>query len=209
MQFVNVVSSEVFTGNPYEGNPHLKHIEPYKTIYERDKSKDKLKACQEFYAIWLMSSPDEEENKWMKLSSDKKKEIIAFEFKVDWKDPLIDEAIKLYPSLCMSHAERSLKTVRDKIDERDAFLKANPYTNDYYAKDANDQYIAKGNSFVYKYLTPKELDAMTKTTSSLFKELSEAEKLFKLEKDNYRIRGGRKATDFEDGSLFQDYDVDG
>jgi len=86
----------------------------------------------------------------------------------------------------MSHAERSLKTVRDKIDERDAFLKANPYTNDYYAKDENGHYIAKGNSFVYKYLTPKELDAMTKTTSSLFKELSEAEKLF----NNSKFYGG-------------------
>lgn len=208
-QFVDIVSSEVFVGNCYESNPHLKMIEPYKSIYLRDKTKDKRKANDEFYAIWTMCSPDETENKWIKLSEEKRKEIIAENVKIDWKDELIIEGIKDYPSKCFTIAERTLKSIQDKLTERDFFIKASPYTMDYYMKDVDGKYVSRGNSFVLSSLPPKEIDAMVKLTTPLYEELAKAQRLFAITKDEMKIRGGRRETDMEDGSLFQDYTLDG
>lgn len=206
MQFVDIVASEVFVGNPYINNPHLMFIEPYKTLYDRDKSKDKKKASNEFYSIFVVSSPDEKENRWMKLSDEKKKEIIAENFKIDWDDEVIKQGIIDYPSKCMGIAERTLRAIQDKLLERDKFLKESPYTMDYYKKDEFGKYISRGNAFVFSSLPPKEIDSMIKLTTPLYEELAKAQKLFAIEKDNISIRGQRRATDFEDGSLFSDYD---
>lgn len=204
--FVNIVTSEIFEGNPFDNNPHLKYIEPYKSIYNRDKSKDKKKASNEMYAIYVMSSPDEDTNKWIKLSEEKRKEIISASFKVDWNDDLIKSAIVDYPQKCMTLAEVTLKGIRDKLSERDTFLKSCKYTADTFARDVNGNYIAKGNTFLEDKLRPEKIDTMLKASQSLYKELAEAEKLFKIEKDNLSIRGGRMPTDLENGELFRDLD---
>lgn len=206
--FVNMVTAELFVGDPYSGNPHLKYIEPYKTLYNRDKSKDKKKACNEFYAVYIMSSPDEDTNKWIKLSEEKRKEVVAAQFKIDWEDKIIKECINDYPSKCMSFAEVTLKAIRDKLDERDKFLKNSPYTTDIYARDKEGNYISKGNTFLVDKLSPDKIDSMIKTTAALYKELSEAEALFKIEKENLQIRGGRRPTDTETGELYKDVDFD-
>lgn len=204
-QFVNISAAEVFQGNPYLANPHLTMIEPYKSIYNRDKSKDKKRASNEFYAIWVLVSPDESENKWMKISPERVKEIIAEVIKIDWNDELIIEAIKDYPTKCFTIAEKTLKGIHDKLLERDKFLKDSPYTMDYYMKDSKGGYVSKGNSFVLSSLPPKEIDIMIKNSVPLYKELAEAQKLFSITKDEMKIRGSRKATDLEDGTLFADY----
>lgn len=206
--FINIVTSEIFEGNPFDNNPHLKFIEPYKSIYNRDKTKDKKKASNEMYAIYIMSSPDEDTNKWIKLSEEKRKEIVSATFKIDWEDSLIKNAIEDYPSKCMTLAEVTLKGIRDKLSERDKFLKSCEYTANPYAKDSNGNYIAKGNTFLEDKLRPEKIDTMLKASQSLYKELAEAEKLFKIEKDNLIIRGGRMPTDLENGELFRDMNFD-
>lgn len=206
MDFIDIATQEIFVGNPFENNPHLKFIEPYKSIYNRDKSKDKKTASNEMYGVFVMCSVDETVNKWSKLSEDKRKEIVSENFKIKWDDKLIKEAISDYPAKCMTLAERTLKGIRDKLTERDKFLKDSPYTTDIYARDKDGNYISKGNTFLVDKLSPEKIDAMLKTTASLYNELASAEKLFNVEKDNLRIRGGRQRTDFEDGTLFQDYE---
>lgn len=204
--FINIVRSEVFVGNPFVNNPHLTIISPYKEIYDRDKSAEKVKASNEIYAIWVMSSPDEKENVWIKLSEEKRKEIIGKNVKINWEDKYIKEGISLYPELCMSIAEKTLKSIQHKLLERDKFLKSSPYTMDYYKKDDSGNYVSRGNSFVLSSLPPKEIDAMIKLTVPLYEELSNAQKLFAIEKDNIMIKGQRRVTDFEDGSLFSEYE---
>lgn len=207
--FANINTSEVFNGNPYVSNPHLMQISPYKEIYNRDKTKDKKKASNDFYAIWIMSCPDEDENKWIRVSEEKRKSIVAESHKVNWEDSLIVQGIKDYPEKCMGIAEKTLKGIQDKLLERDAFLKASPYTNDIYARDANGNYVSKGNTFLVDKLSPEKIDKMLRETAALYKELSEAQKLFALDKDNKlaAIRGGRDQTDMESGDLWRDYEV--
>ena len=72
-------------------------------------------------------------------------------------------------------------------------------------KDSKGGYVSKGNSFVLSSLPPKEIDIMIKNSVPLYKELAEAQKLFSITKDEMKIRGSRKATDLEDGTLFADY----
>jgi len=206
--FVNINTAELFVGNVLSGNPHLQYIEPYKTLFSRDKSKDKRKASNEFYAIYIMCSPDEDTNKWIKLSEEKRKEIVALSFKVDWEDKVIKQCIEDYPTKCMSFAEVTLKTIRDKLAERDKFLKSTPYTTDIYARDVNGNYISKGNTFLVDKMAPEKIDVMIKATSALYKELAEAEATFKLEKENLQIRGGRRPTDAETGELYKDIEFD-
>jgi hypothetical protein len=206
--FTSIISSEIFEGNPFINNPHLKHISPYKEIYDRDKSKDKRKSSNEIYAIFIMTSPDEEENKYIKLSEEKRKELVETHFKINWNDKLIIEGLKDYPKKCMSIAELTLQGIQNKILERDAFLKSCPYTNDIYAKDSNGNFIAKGNTFLIDKLPPEKIDKMLRETAALYKEYSEAQKFFRIEKDNLIIRGGRMATDMESGELYTDLNFD-
>jgi len=208
-QFVDIVASELFQGDPFSANPHLTIIEPYKTLYLRDKSKDKKIACNEFYAVWVICSPDEQENKMLKMSEEKRKEIIAESIKINWNDPIIKKCIEDYPTKCFTIAERTLKGIQDKLVERDIFLKASPYTMDYYMKDGEGKYVSRGNSFVLSSLPPKEIDAMVKLTTPLYDELAKAQRLFAISKDEMKIRGSRRPSDMEDGSLFQDYETHG
>ena len=204
-QFVNITVAEIFEGNPFINNSHLKYIEPYKSLYDRDKSKDKKKASNEFYAIFIMSSADESINKWMKLSEEKRKEIVSNHFKVDWEDKLIKDCIADYPTKCMGIAEKTLKAIQDKLLERDRFLKNCPYLEDVYMRDDEGKMISRGNSFAKIEMTPDKIDKMISNSAALYKELFECQKLFAIEKDNISIRGQRRATDTEDGTLFADY----
>jgi len=206
MQFVDIVASEIFVGNPFINNPHLMYIEPYKTIYNRDKDKTKRKSSDEIYAIFCMVSPDEKENLWMKFSEEKRKEIIASNVKINWEDKIIKEALIDFPINCIGVAGKTLKAIQDKLIERDKFLKACPYLEDVYMRDDEGKMISRGNSFAKIEMTPDKIDKMISNSAALYKELYECQKLFAIEKDNISIRGQRRATSLEDGSLFADYD---
>lgn len=206
-QFCIVTAAEIFEGNPFVNNPHLKHIEPFKTLYDRDKTDDKRRASNEFYAMFVMCSPDESVNKWIKLPEEERKEVVKKNIKIDWEDKTFKECLEIYPQLCMTIAEKTLKGIHDKLIERDKFLKESPYTMDYYMKDVNGVYVSRGNSFVLSSLPPKEIDVMIKNSVPLYKELSEAQKLFNIDKDNFSIKGQRRVTDTEDGTLWSGYDI--
>ena len=206
-QFCIITTAEIFEGNPFVNNPHLKHIEPFKTLYDRDKSKDKRRASDEFYAMFVMCSPDENVNKWIKLPEEERKVIVEKSLKINWEDSVFQKCLKEYPNLCMTTAEKTLLTIRNKLLERDQFLKNSPYTSDVYARDLNGNYISKGNTFLVDKLSADKIDAMIKSSTGLYKELADAEKMFNIDKDNFSIKGQRRVTDTEDRTLWNNYDV--
>jgi len=205
-QFVDIKACEVFESNPFINNNHLKYIEPYSQLYERDKSKDKKRASNEFYAIWVLNSPDEQENKYLRLSKDKIKKLVEERFKIDWEDKLFKQCLEDYPSKIMTIPERALSAIQQKVLEREHILRTEKYPDDIYKKDEQGKYIKAGNTFMKVTYTHDVLDGMLKTSSLIMKDYKECAKMFAIEKDNISIRGQRRATDFEDGSLFSDYD---
>jgi len=205
-QFVDIVACEVFEGNPFINNPHLKYIEPYSKLYDRDKSKDKKKASNEFYTVWILNSPDEQENKYLRLKKERVKEMVDNIFKFDWEDKIFKQCLEDYPAKIMTIPERALSAIQQKVLEREHILRTEKYPDDIYKKDEEGRYIKAGNTFMKVTYTHDVLDGMLKTSSLIMKDYKECAKMFAIEKDDISIRGQRRATDLEDKSLFADYD---
>lgn len=186
--------------NFWELNPQLIYINPFKKLYDRDKSKDKDTSSKEMWCIWLHEDPSYE-NKIYRQTTEVKLESIKFYYPdFNPEDELVMQCIEEYNTTCLTAAARAFKLEELKLLERAKLKVSTPYRFDEvvgFDKTGRAQ-ILPG--------TVKDLEAMDKNTLNIYKQYEEVKRMFEEEQGDLRVHGGRKETLRERGELLTDID---
>ena len=161
-------------------DPMLMFVPEFKRIWERDKTKDKSRAKQEFAYIYFIVDYKSEYNTF----GLEKEDSIARDVMKDEKyvpDDMIIEAIEKYGKLQLTSSMRYLKSIRMTVDS----LIANLDSMKYDPKNKDD----------YK---PAEITKSLKDIEVILEKLEKWEKKVFDEEEDMIIRGGGKAGMFED-----------
>ena len=162
--------------NFWTSNEHLTLIKPFSTLYNNDKSKDKLQSSKDMWCILWLSHPDEEENKYYRLPEQEKLEVCKeYNKTFDVEDSIIVSCIEKFPELFDDSITRAYKESKDQLIEISRFLNTQKLT----LEDA-------GEIIKLKSLLPK-----------LFQEFDKLEQQFKKSKSQQRVHGGRAKTQRE------------
>jgi hypothetical protein len=105
------------------------------------------------------------------------KEVFNSEF--DEENELVAECIDKYPSLCLTAVERALKDEKDALAKRAKFLAVADYNFD----------------------TMKDLDNAYSKTSKIYENFEAIEERFLKQKNQSRVKGGRRESASEKGLI--------
>ncbi len=205
MSFVKVTPPFDIRVNFWDNNYQIALIEPFKKLYDRDKSKDKQVSSKELWAIWLHQDPSSD-NKIGKLPQEHKLSSIHVYYpEFDPEDSLIKECLEAYDMYCLTPAAKAFKEEEASLIKRAKFMAEKEYTFDDVAKDAKGAivYVA-GKPLILKG-TATELDKMRANTLKIYQQYSEVRKMFTDEESNVRIWGGGTEGLLDEGNLI-DFD---
>jgi len=181
--------------NYWIANPQVRYIEPFNEIYDVDDGGEK--SSKYMYCITFFCDPDEEENKYFRMTEEVRKKNLKNYFKeVDWNNKLFKKGLAAYPFECMDSIKRSLKEELESAKERAKVISETEYTLDDYMRDSSGDYIydKSGKPIPIKG-TAKQLDDLRKNTGKIYDDLDRTiEKYMSKKADEIRIRGGRKQT---------------
>lgn len=169
--------------NFWENNPTLKVAGPFKDLYTKDKSRNKAVSSKLMWAVALIW---DRSSKFYNQPEDGPDGKIALIFEDYYGDPeyysknkdKVNELRDFYRKLQESHAERTLRGIEEKLEERDTFLKETSYTMG----------IEGERGFMYG--TVDTLDRMMSNTKKLYDMWEEARKLVTQEKEKGQTMGG-------------------
>ena len=188
--------------NYWVANPQMRFIPPFSKLYTKDKGGDY--SSTQMYVITFMCEPDEQENKFFRMSEDVRQHNLKQAFpSIKWEDPLFVEALEAYPFECLDTIQRSLKEELESIKTRAKLISETPYTLDDYMRDSEGDYIydKTGKPIPIKG-TSKQLDDMRKSTAKIYDDLNTTISKYMVKKtDEIRVRGGRKETLHERGLI--------
>lgn len=163
------VEEEIF----WQKYPEAKYLEPFATMYNADKSKDKYKSSKFMWALALVESPI---SMWYNLPD--KYERVAKDFlkqDIDWKD--YESHILTFRESQLSQAERSLANWEDFMRKRDKYLKSQEYYFDHEVVDEDGNNVCSLNGQpIWKKGTAEQLDKAMKATADAYKELAKIKK---------------------------------
>lgn len=189
MSFTNITKKTDPTTDFWTLNPQIQYLSPFNKLKEKF-TKD---SSQHMWAIFFMSDPDEDINKFYRYDLSKRKEQINNIYsKIKWDDPLFKECLEAYPFECLNAIQRALKDELDSLRQRARLIKDTPYTLD-------ETIIENGRAVNVKG-TAIQLDKMRKDTAKIYEALEEAQnKFFKQKEEEVRVRGGRAESFSEKG----------
>ena len=172
------------TGNFWQLNPHIKHVEPFSSLYSKDKSKSKEDSSSDMWCVLWMTDPDEEANKFYRIVDKEERLQVCKDFhkKFDPEHPLIIEAMEKYPFLCMTADELAYKLQKDQLIEISLFLSR---------QEIN-------------LTSAKEIIELKAKMPKIYQDFEKIDKMFKTNKSEQRIFGGRKQTAREKGHIVPD-----
>ena len=172
------------SGNFWDLNPHMIHVQPFSDMYQADKTKNKEQSSNDMWCILWLTDPDEEVNKYYRITDKDEKLSICKSFnpKFDQDHPLIQEAIVRYPHLCLSAVELAYKLDKDQLIEISQFLSKQEIT----------------------LVNIAEIIKLKAQMPKIYLDFDKAEKMFQKNKSDQRIFGGRKQTARERGSILPD-----
>ena len=182
--------------NIWKLNPQLPYTQPFKKLYDQDKSKDHEASSKDLWCVWMLEDPSYQ-NKVFQLEPTLKMETIMNYhpgFKVE--DALILEIRQVYPELCLSISARAFALETGTFVDRSEIFKGNKYTLDSYETDPKTSRtkLVKG--------TASELDAIRGRTLKIFENYKKVEAMFEEEQAGSRVQGsGREETHRERGLL--------
>lgn len=117
--------------NFWDLNPHIRFIPGYSKLYDEDKSKDKAESSKVMWCITWLCHPDEEVNRYYRLSeSDKLETCKKFNPKFNEEDELTKQCIERFPDDCLNVIEKALKGELDFLNKRSQFLRNAEYNYD-------------------------------------------------------------------------------
>lgn len=183
--------------NYWELNPIIKTIKVFKSLFEKDKSKDKKDSSKLMWAIALVSDPNED-NPWRTVNVEEKKKIIAEDFledkKFNWEKKEIVELLDTYYTFCLSVSEQELLVYEEKLRQRGKFIKDTDYSLDYY--EENDK-----GKITLKRGTADQLDKMVLNTGKLITQIQEIRESISREALQGSLKGGASESASEEGLL--------
>lgn len=169
------------TGNFWELNPHMIYVEPFFSMYNADKTKDKSKSSKDMWCIIWMVDPDEDVNRYYRITDPDERLSICKNFNPDFDEnhPLILDALEKYPFLCMDAVERSYKLDKDQLIQISTFLSKQPITLE----------------------NAKEIIDLKAKLPKIYQDFDKLDKMFQKNKSEQRVLGGRKQTARERGLI--------
>ncbi len=179
--FSSIIKSQ--SGNFWELNPHVIYVEPFRDLYDEDKSKNKEQSSKDMWCILWMTDPDEEVNKYYRIPKDERLNICKnFNPAFDPDHPLIQDCLKQYPHLCLTADELAYKLQKDQIIEISTFLSSQEITLE----------------------TAKDIIDLKSKMPKIYQDFEKVSKMFEKNKSEQRVFGGRKLTARERGDLTPD-----
>lgn len=169
---------------------HALLVEPFKTMWEQDETKDKRSAIKKFTFIELMCSR-KKSNPFIGYSEEERSskiiENIYGKEKINpWEDPLIEKAIQVYKQL-MYEASPSLSYLEAALESAER-LKEMMRTVDFEER-------TNGGAAVYK---PGDITKALKETNEVVKSLAALKEKVEAELLNdVKTRGSREIGHFE------------
>lgn len=151
--------------NFWDINAEYKVIEPFKSLYKKDRTIGKIYSSRILWAVSFLVHPDSPIDR---LPENDKKFIITTDYledtKFDWDK--YQDLIDKFTELELTKAERSLKIINEKIEDRERLLRDTPYSLGN-AKDLDDM-ITKTDK-IYDLRKKLEDDAKRKDTDGVLK----------------------------------------
>ena len=180
--------------NYWEANPQVKYIEPFNLLYEMDDGGEN--SSKYMYCITFFCDPDEQENKYFRMSEEVRKKNLQNYFKeVDWDHPLFIKGLEAYPFECMDSIKRALKQELESAKKRAKLISAEPTLDGYMLDEDGDYIYDKSGKPIWIKGTAKQLDDMRKSTAKIYEDIDRTiERYMSKKADEIRIRGGRKQT---------------
>jgi len=122
--------------NFWEVNPQLKLIKEFKALYDLDNSDDKSYSSKQMWFIFFMCESDMEINKFATMDPEKRIDILKDTFfkDIDENDEYLNDAIDIYPEICMTLEERALADAYLSVRRLHKFLRNVRYTEDNVSK---------------------------------------------------------------------------
>lgn len=189
---MDIIDSYTPGANFWETHPTLTVANPFKDIYNTDKSRKKSESS---LLMWFVAFCYDLESKYEVLPLDEKHEIVGEDYcgsKSYYKDnhETIDRAKLFYCKLQDSAAKRSLRRWKDKLDERDEFIAKTKFTIDHYNEEGK---LIKG--------TAEQLDKMLTGTAKLWADYERILKTMSEEDSTTEGRGGATPSASDEGDI--------
>lgn len=189
---------ELFTpdSNFWGLNQQFKIANPFKKIYEKDKSKNKKESS---LLMWFVAHCYDLESRYYNLESDEKHTLIgedfcgSFNYYDDNKD-LLDDLIEAFCQLQDTPAQRALRDWNNTILKRCRFLRDTDYSLDEYVEDDKGKWITKKG-------TATQLDTMHKNTKSIYADYQRILEDLEKESNQGISKGGSVASLGDNGSI--------
>lgn len=174
----NVVSKFDYSRNFWEYNAQFKAVEPFKSLYTEDKSKNKDKSSLQMWAIALCYDFD---SQYFGLEESQRREMVGEDVVGDkgffLKQP--KELLESYQSVTDTAARRQLRVWNMKMDEKSAFIK----------------------ELKYNEKSWKMLDEMLENNKNLYDSYFKIEKMIANESAGDSMEGGGEESLMEKGLL--------
>ena len=208
-KFIKVDDKFDIRKNFWELNNQIKYIDPYKQLYDNDKSPDKSLSSLDMYSIYLYCDPSYS-NKIYRLEEKSKRDaILAYHPKFNWDDELISKCILTYPEMCLTPAARMFVAAEKELAKRLEFMQNTPYERSQVVKDKNGAIVYVAGKPLITDSTVTLLETMQKNTAVINKQYDAIRKLFEEEqKGEIRIYGGGEETLMDEGGLIIPTDDD-
>jgi len=188
--------------NYWEANPQVQYIKPFNKVYDLDEGGEI--SSKYMYVVTFMCDPDDQENKYFRMSEKVRRKNLANYFSdVDWDLRVFRDALSAYPFECMDTVQRALKDELESVKTRTKLISETPYTLDgYMLDDLKEMVLDKSGKPIPIKGTWKNLDDMRKSTAKIYDDLDKTmDKYTSKKADEVRVRGGRKQTPHEKGLI--------
>lgn len=205
-RFININPPFDIEVDFWSNNNQLKHVQPYKQLYDEDKSKNKTDSSKVMWCVWLLLDPSYD-NKVGKIrdTKEKREAILSYNPNFDFDNPLINEILTAYPDDCLSDAAKSFKKeeegLRKFADTLEKYLETNDLTFDHVVQ------ISPGKTQIVKGTATQYAD-LKKKNASLYIIYEKVRKMFEEEQTSIRIFGGGKEGLIESNGLVMIPDED-
>lgn len=174
------------------------YISPFKELYERDVSPDKVASSRLCWSVWLYCDPSFS-NKIGKLREEEKKSaILSYCPEFNFNDELIIQCLLKYDDLCLSEAARTFKRTLRNLEKFQSLLEEKLDEEGL----TFDEFVPIGNNrFANKKGTAAQILDIKKKLSQLWSEYEKVKRLFEEEQGTMQLYGGGKPTIIEEGGL--------
>ena len=182
--------------NFWEAFPEYRVLEAFNTLYESDKSKNRIFSSNVLWAITFCLRRESPmynlPNKWELAAKD-----IAKDEKLNWDK--YEDVIAIFKESCMSQAERSLLAWEELMKKRDKYLKSKDYYFDeYLLDDKGDNVVSKTGRFVTIKGTADQLDSAFSITPKMYSDFYKIKK--EIEEEEIKRGKGNKPISLTDSN---------